>query len=142
MAAQEAAQHPRAAAVTSVLGAELNRLTILRRGIEDVSGNATRFVVIARQDAAPTGKDKTSMVFSTPDERGALLRILSIFDAENLNLTRIESRPDKSRRWEYVFFTDIEGHRTDAALARAIKRVQAQCQMVQLLGSYPYALTL
>jgi chorismate mutase/prephenate dehydratase len=68
------------------------------------------------------------------------LRVLAIFDAENLNLSRIESRPDKSRRWEYVFFTDVEGHRADDALLRAIRRVQTQCQMVQILGSYPKAL--
>ena len=140
VAAQEAANYPRAAAVTSSLGAELNGLQILTQGIEDVAGNATRFVIIATNDAPPTGRDKTSVVFSTPDERGALLRVLSIFDSENLNLTRIESRPDKSRRWEYVFFTDIEGHRTDAALIRATNRIQTQCQMVQILGSYPKAL--
>jgi chorismate mutase/prephenate dehydratase len=135
-----AAANPKAAAVASSLGARLNELEIIAQGIEDIAGNATRFVVISTKDALPTGNDKTSVVFSTPDERGALLRVLSIFDAENLNLSRIESRPDKSRRWEYVFFTDIEGHRTDGALVRAIKRIQAQCQMVQILGSYPKAL--
>lgn len=139
-AAQMAAANPKAAAVTSRLGAQLNDLGVLAQGIEDIAGNATRFVVIASNDASRTGSDKTSLVFSTPDERGALLRVLSIFDAENLNLTRIESRPDKSRRWEYVFFTDVEGHRTDAALSRAIQRLQSQCQMVQILGSYPKAL--
>jgi chorismate mutase/prephenate dehydratase len=141
VAAQLAATNPNAAAVTSSLGAQLNGLVILAQGIEDVAGNATRFVVISPKDSPPTGHDKTSVVFSTPDERGALLRVLAIFDAENLNLTRIESRPDKSRRWEYVFFTDVEGHRTSDALGRAIKRVQSQCQMVQILGSYPEALT-
>lgn len=139
-AAQLAATEPAAAAVGSQLGAEMSGLAVLAQGIEDVAGNATRFVVIAKTDAARSGRDKTSVVFSTPDERGALLRVLSIFDSENLNLSRIESRPDKFRRWEYVFFTDIEGHREDAALARAIRRVQSQCQMVQILGSYPKAL--
>lgn len=140
VAAQMAAATPRAAAVTSSLGARLNGLDVIAQGIEDVLGNATRFMVISAKDAPPTGNDKTSLVFSTPDERGALLRVLSIFDSENLNLTRIESRPDRSRRWEYVFFTDVEGHRTNDALVRAIKRIQTQCQMVQILGSYPKAL--
>jgi len=139
VAAQMAAANPKAAAVSSSLGAQLNGLAIIARGIEDIAGNATRFVVISTKDASPTGCDKTSVVFSTPDERGALLRVLSIFDSENLNLSRIESRPDKARRWEYVFFTDVEGHRTDDALVRAIKRIQAQCQMVQILGSFPKA---
>jgi chorismate mutase / prephenate dehydratase len=138
-AAEEARKDPHAAAVTSILSAELYGLNLLAEGIEDIPGNATRFVTIARQDAPPTGNDKTSVVFSTPDERGALMRILSIFDSEGLNLSRIESRPDRTRRWEYVFFTDIEGHRSKSAMERALKRVQSQCQMVQILGSYPQA---
>ena len=138
-AAQRAATDDNAAAVTSVLSAELYKLKVLAEGIEDVSGNATRFVTIATKDASPSGHDKTSVVFSTPDERGALMRILSIFDSEGLNLSRIESRPDRTRRWEYVFFTDVEGHRCDAAMKRALQRIQNQCQMVQILGSYPQA---
>ncbi len=138
-AAQLAFDDEHSAAVASILGAELYNLQVLAQGIEDVPGNATRFVTIALSDAAPTGNDKTSVVFSTPDERGALMQILSIFDSEGLNLSRIESRPDRTRRWEYVFFTDIAGHRTDPAMKRALQRVQNQCQMVQVLGSYPQA---
>jgi chorismate mutase/prephenate dehydratase len=138
-AAQMAVDDRNSAAVTSLLGAELHGLLVLVEGIEDIPGNATRFVTIATADAAPTGHDKTSVVFSTPDERGALLRILSIFDSEGLNLSRIESRPHRGRRWEYVFFTDIEAHRLDSAMQRALNRVQTQCQMVRILGSYPQA---
>ena len=138
-AAQLAFDDEHSAAVASILGAELYKLQILAEGIEDVPGNATRFIAIAPTDAEPTGNDKTSVVFSTPDERGALMQILSIFDAEGLNLSRIESRPDRTRRWEYVFFTDIAGHRTDPGMQRALQRVQNQCQMVQVLGSYPQA---
>jgi chorismate mutase/prephenate dehydratase len=137
VAAQQAASDRESAAIVSTLGAELSGLQIIAQGIEDAPDNATRFVTIATQDATPTGHDKTSVVFSTPDERGALMQILSIFDSEGLNLSRIESRPDKARRWEYVFFTDIAGHRTEAGMQRALKRVQSQCQMVQILGSYP-----
>jgi chorismate mutase/prephenate dehydratase len=138
-AAQQAAADPNSAAIASILSAELYNLRVLAKGIEDIPGNATRFVTIAAVDAHPTGHDKTSVVFSTPDERGALMQVLSIFDSEGLNLSRIESRPDRARRWEYVFFTDIAGHRTDPALQRALKRLQSQCQMVQILGSYPQA---
>ena len=138
-AAQLAFDDEHSAAIASILGAELHNLQVLAEGIEDVPGNATRFLTIAPSDAAPTGNDKTSVVFSTPDERGALMQILSIFDSEGLNLSRIESRPDRARRWEYVFFTDIAGHRTDPAMKRALQRVQNQCQMVQVLGSYPQA---
>jgi chorismate mutase/prephenate dehydratase len=136
-AAQQAAADRESAAIASTLGAELSGLQIIAEGIEDAPDNATRFVTIATEDASPTGHDKTSVVFSTPDERGALMQILSIFDSEGLNLSRIESRPDKARRWEYVFFTDIAGHRSEARMQRALKRVQSQCQMVQVLGSYP-----
>ncbi len=138
-AAQQASDDERCAAVASILGAELYNLQVLAEGIEDIPGNATRFITIAPTDAEPTGHDKTSVVFSTPDERGALMQILSIFDSEGLNLSRIESRPDRTRRWEYVFFTDIAGHRTDPAMQRALRQVQNQCQMVQILGSYPQA---
>ncbi len=136
-AAQQAAEERESAAIVSTLGAELSGLQIIAEAIEDAADNATRFVTIAPEDATPTGHDKTSVVFSTPDERGALMQILSIFDSEGLNLSRIESRPDRARRWEYVFFTDIAGHRTEARMQRALKRVQGQCQMVQVLGSYP-----
>jgi chorismate mutase/prephenate dehydratase len=66
-----------------------------------------------------------------------LRRVLEIFDAEGLNLTRIESRPALGRRWEYVFFTDVEGHRTDPAVAKAIERLRQDCSTVRVLGSYP-----
>jgi chorismate mutase/prephenate dehydratase len=69
--------------------------------------------------------------------RGALRRALEIFDDEGLNLTRIESRPALGRRWEYVFFTDFEGHRTDANVAKAIDRLRHACSTVRVLGSYP-----
>ncbi len=137
VAAQQAAADRESAAIASTLGAELSGLQIVAEGIEDATDNATRFVTIATEDASPTGQDKTSVVFSTPDERGALMQVLSIFDSEGLNLSRIESRPDKMRRWEYVFFTDIAGHRSEARMQRALKRIQSQCQMVQILGSYP-----
>lgn len=138
-AAREVASNPRAAAVSSQLAAELSGLTVIRQGIQDREENATRFIVIAEQDAAPTGSDKTSLFFSTPHERGALRKVLEIFDQEGINLTRIESRPAPKKRWEYVFFVDLEGHRSDPSVARALERLQTQCGMLQLLGSYPKA---
>ncbi len=136
-AAREAAQDPQLAAISSALAGELNGLRLIREGIQDSAENATRFVVIGRSDAARTGRDKTSLVFSTQHSRGALRQVLEIFDRAGINLTRIESRPAPGRRWEYVFLTDLEGHREDAAIAGALVELEQHCFRVRVLGSYP-----
>lgn len=138
-AAKEAATDDAVAAVSSHLAAELNGLVVVRDRIQDLAHNVTRFVVIARHAAPPSGADKTSIAFSTPHERGALRRILEIFDEESINLTRIESRPGRERLWEYVFFADLEGHSDDPAVSRALGRLHGACAMVKVLGSYPRA---
>ena len=138
-AAREAARDDATAAITSRLGAELSSLAIIAEDIQDHAENATRFVIVAHEDAARTGQDKTSLVFSTPHARGALRRALAAFDDEGINLTRIESRPAPSRRWEYVFFTDLEGHREDPHVARALERLTHEGGTVRVLGSYPRA---
>jgi chorismate mutase/prephenate dehydratase len=138
-AAREATLDPHLAAIASPLAAELNCLNVIREAIQDDAENATRFVVIARTDGARSGSDKTSLVFSTAHSRGALRQVLEIFDVAGLNLTRIESRPAPGRRWEYVFLTDLEGHREDEAVARALREVGERCSMVRVLGSYPRA---
>jgi chorismate mutase / prephenate dehydratase len=139
-AAQIALTDPQTAAVGSRLAAELGLLIVAER-IQDHQGNATRFVVVGKQPAPRTGSDKTSLVFSTPHERGALRRVLEVFDAEGLNLTRIESRPLRGQLWEYAFFTDLEGHRDDPAVQRALTRLQESGAMLRVLGSYPRATT-
>ena len=139
LAAREAAADDAAAAVSSRLAAELSGLVVIREGIQDRAQNATRFVVIAEEDAPPTGRDKTSLVFSTRHERGALKHVLEIFEEQGVNLTRIESRPAKGKLWEYVFFTDLEGHRSEPAIAHAIEKLTAESAMVRVLGSYPRA---
>jgi chorismate mutase/prephenate dehydratase len=138
-AAREATLDPRLAAISSPLAAQLNGLNLIREGIQDDAENATRFVVVARTDGARTGNDKTSLVFSTAHVRGALRQALEIFDRAGLNLTRIESRPAPGRRWEYVFLTDLEGHREDEPVARALHELAEHCSMVRVLGSYPRA---
>jgi chorismate mutase/prephenate dehydratase len=136
-AAREAALDESAAAIGSRLAAEIYGLQVIRENVQDRPENATRFVVLAKSDAPPTGQDKTSLVFSTAHERGALRRALEVFDVEGLNLTRIESRPALGRRWEYVFFTDVEGHRTEPAVQRALEKLREGCSTVRILGSYP-----
>lgn len=138
-AAREAALDDATGAITNVDAAQLNGLTVLAENVQDREGNATRFVIVSRDDAPPTGHDKTSLVFSTVHERGALRRALGAFDDEGINLTRIESRPFPSKRWEYVFFTDLEGHRLDPPVARALSALSALGGEVRVLGSYPRA---
>jgi chorismate mutase/prephenate dehydratase len=140
VAAREALADDSVAAVAGKLAAELHGLTVVAENIQDHPENATRFVVVALADAdQPTGNDKTSIVFSTRHERGALRRALEVFDDAGINLTRIESRPALGRRWEYVFFTDFEGHRRDPVVAKALSRLSEVTGSVSVLGSYPRA---
>ena len=138
-AAREACSDASSAAVGSRLAGELNGLMVVREGIQDRTENATRFVVVAKTDAPRTGRDKTSFVFATRHERGALRKALEILEQEALNLTRIESRPRRGKLWQYVFFTDIEGHRADPEVARALRRLDEHSGVVKVLGSYPAA---
>jgi chorismate mutase/prephenate dehydratase len=136
-AAREAAADPAGAAIGSRLLAELTGLPVLREHVQDQRENATRFVLIAREDGRRTGTDKTTLGFALRDEPGALRRALEIFDGASVNLTRIESRPSKRAAWEYVFLVDVEGHRDDEGVARAVRELEARCESVTLLGSYP-----
>ncbi len=136
-AARDAAADAAGAAIGSRLAAELSGLPVLRERIQDHQSNATRFVVLAREDARRTGADKTTLGFALRDEPGALRRALEIFDAAGVNLSRIESRPSRREAWEYVFLVDVEGHRDDEGVARAVRELSARCASVTLLGSYP-----
>ena len=138
-AAHRAAEDAHGAAVASEMAARLNQLEILRPKIEDVTGNMTRFLVIGRQQAEPTGRDKTSLLFATRDAPGSLHSVLGSFAERGLNLTRIESRPSRRRAWEYVFFADLDGHHRDPGLAKALELVRGNCDLLKVLGSYPKA---
>jgi chorismate mutase/prephenate dehydratase len=110
-----------------------------RRNIEDEANNTTRFLVIAEHDAAPSGKDKTSMILSTRNVPGAIHELLTPFAANRVSLTRLESRPSRAGLWEYVFYVDFEGHRNDPGVARALAQLKPKASFLKNLGSYPAA---
>ena len=138
-AAQIAADEPRAAAIGSNVAAELYGLRIICENIEDIANNITRFLVISREDAKPTGEDKTAILFSTAHKAGALADVLDVFKRYEINLTNIESRPSKKRQWEYYFFVDLLGHRTDKNVQDGMEEARKHCLQLSILGSFPRA---
>lgn len=138
-AVREASVDLNSVAIGSSLAADLFGLPVLRERVQDRAESATRFVVLSREEAPPTGDDKTTLAFALGDSKkpGALRRALEIFDAMDVNLTRIESRPSRHKAWEYVFLVDIAGHREDENVARAVTRLRAVSESITLLGSYP-----
>ncbi len=127
------------AAIASDLAAEEYGLNILARSIEDSSHNITRFLVIGKQEVEPTGRDKTSIVFSMKDKAGALHDVLVPFKKNKINLTKIESRPSKKKAWKYYFFVDLEGHYSDKKVKKALSALKNKCLLLKVLGSYPKA---
>jgi len=128
-----------AAAIASDTAAGLYGLTILEHNIEDDPDNTTRFLVIGRQEPVSSGNDKTSLLISVHNKPGSLYRMLKPMAEHNISMTRIESRPSRQALWEYVFFIDVEGHRKDADVARALDALDQEAFAVKVLGSYPKA---
>ncbi len=135
--AELASAEREAGAIAGQLAAEKYNVPVLEQDIQDSSNNVTRFLVLGRQCSPPTGHDRTSLMFSIPDEVGALHRALAPFHKQRLNMTKIESRPSKRKAWEYFFFVDLDGHMKDRKVAQAIGLLEQQCTFVKVLGSYP-----
>jgi chorismate mutase/prephenate dehydratase len=128
-----------AAAVASEKAAEIYGMKILAREIEDNPTNYTRFFVLSKNDAAMTGRDKTSIIFAAAHTPGSLYHALGEFAKRNINLTKIESRPTKQKAWEYNFYLDFEGHRSEKRCVEALEALGKSGAFLKILGSYPKA---
>ncbi len=136
-AAQMAKKDENSACIGSHMLASLYGLKEINTHIEDLPSNVTRFLVISKSDSLPSNKDKTSILFSIKDKVGALHDALDAFKKNGINLTKIESRPSKKRPWEYYFFVDFEGHRSNKRVAKALDLLEKKCAFFKILGSYP-----
>lgn len=130
-----------AAAIGTSLAARMYGMEIAAERIQDNSQNYTRFFVLSKNDHDPTGRDKTSIVFSVRHVPGALYSVLQVFAENGLNLTKIESHPAKRRQWEYIFFIDFEGHRSSKIVAEALEKLREKTLFLKILGSYPRRLS-
>ena len=128
-----------AAAIASERAAKIYNMTILEKEIEDIKNNSTRFFVLDKRDSPYSGMDKTSIIFAAKSVPGALYKILKEFANRNINLTKIESRPTKSTPWEYHFYLDFEGHRTETKCQQALESISDKTVFVKILGSYKAA---
>jgi chorismate mutase/prephenate dehydratase len=139
-AAELAADDPAAAAIAGEAAAKIYGLKSIRKRIQDNTNNFTRFIIIGKIAPKRTGSDKTSILFAARDEVGALHLMLEPFAKNRVNLTKIESRPVKTKAWEYLFFLDMEGHISADPVAKAVDELRMRAQYLKILGSYPRAI--
>jgi chorismate mutase / prephenate dehydratase len=126
------------AAVGPRIAGEVYRLNVLADNIQDIAGNVTRFLVLARTASeGATGRDKTAVVFSIRDRVGALRDLAEGFATNEVNLSSIQSRPSKRRAWDYVFFVELDGHISEVKVRRALRKAEEHTVFLKVLGSWP-----
>lgn len=128
-----------AAAIASRRAAEVYDMVVLDQGIETHKENFTRFMAIGDEEHPPTGDYKTSIAFILEHRPGTLFKSLRAFADRGINLTKIESRPQLGKPWEYIFFLDFEGHKEDPNMSDALIVLKENSRFLKVLGSYPRA---
>ncbi len=136
-AAELAANESNTAAIAGQLAGEIYGLSVVGESIMDGPNNTTRFLVIGSHSAAPTGRDRTSLLFAVKDKVGALWEVLQVLKNYEINMNKIESLPSRTKAWEYVFFVDLEGHTADENVRKTLTEIKELCVMVKILGTYP-----
>jgi chorismate mutase/prephenate dehydratase len=139
-AAVMASKDPAIAAIASEMAGEQYQLGVVQAHIQDDPHNRTRFVVIGSLETNPSGVDRTSLVLAVPNTAGAVYKLLAPLATHGVSMTRFESRPARIGTWEYYFYVDVEGHRQDAPVKRALEELHNNAAFFKLLGSYPVGL--
>jgi chorismate mutase/prephenate dehydratase len=127
------------AAIASRRAATIYNMNIINCGIEDSPNNFTRFFILSKEDAPPSGNDKTSLVFSVKHRPGALYEFLKQLAEKDINMTKLESRPTRQKPWVYNFYLDFEGHRLDSKIKEMLRQLEDYTIFLKVLGSYPKA---
>lgn len=127
------------ACIASKNASEMYNVPVIKEEIADNSSNYTRFLVLSKTNVTPSQKDKTSIIFSIKHEPGALHKIIESFYENQINLTKIESRPKKSTAWEYNFYVDFEGNKEEEKISQMLEKIKEYSLFFKILGSYPVA---
>ncbi len=127
------------AAIASIDAGDLYNIPIIKEGIENNTNNYTRFLIFSKTNSKEKTNDKTSIIFSVKHEPGALHHILKEFNDNDINLTKIESRPNKNTNWEYNFFVDFLGHSSNSKIKSVLESIEKNTIFLKIIGSYPVA---
>jgi len=127
------------ACIASKNAAKIFDVPVIQEGVEDTANNYTRFLVFSKEKNDKTENSKTSIIFSVKHEAGTLYQIINEFYQHKINLTKIESRPNKNTAWEYNFYVDFEGHQDDSSIKDMLEKLRNHSTFLKILGSYPIA---